>query len=173
MADSPQDRNQQDETPNGSMAEQPVHDGRFGKNFDDEISIKSVIWVTLSIAITTALFFILSIWVIDFAVQLNDVESKPPRMALEAASERRLPTGPRLQADPEAELEAMRHELETHLESFGWTDEAGGLAYIPIDKAMDRVVEEGLPAAKPAPAPAPESAAEPAGLTPSTEGTSP
>jgi len=36
-------------------------------------------------------------------------------------------------------------DQENQLNSYGWVDEQAGTAHIPIDHAMDLIVERGLP----------------------------
>lgn len=55
------------------------------------------------------------------------------------------PTGPRLQARPPLDMQAMDEMEEAILTSYGWVDEENGVVRIPIEQAMERVVEQGLP----------------------------
>jgi hypothetical protein len=56
-----------------------------------------------------------------------------------------LPPPPRLQAAPQADLQALRASEDAILNSYGWVDKAGGIVRIPIERAMQLVVEQGLP----------------------------
>jgi len=56
------------------------------------------------------------------------------------------PAGPRLQADPETELAAYRAFERDQLTSYGWLDVKDGIVRLPIQRAMELVVQEGLPA---------------------------
>ena len=59
-----------------------------------------------------------------------------------------LPPAPRLQATPRVDGEAVRAAEEAHLEGYAWVDRAGGIARIPLDRAMARWVElQNAPAA--------------------------
>jgi hypothetical protein len=53
---------------------------------------------------------------------------------------------PRLQVQPVADLKALREEEDRVLSSYGWTDRAAGAIRIPIDRAMDIIAAQGLPA---------------------------
>lgn len=53
---------------------------------------------------------------------------------------------PLLQIQPAVDLKDLREREEGELNSFGWVDKAGGIARIPIARAMDLLLEEGLPA---------------------------
>jgi hypothetical protein len=78
-----------------------------------------------------------------------------------AASLARTPPEPRLEAYPLAPRQVLRAQEDEVLTTYGWVDKDRGIARIPIDRAMELLVERGLPPAKPmeahAPAPAPVS----------------
>lgn len=54
-------------------------------------------------------------------------------------------SGPRLLPTPEKTLREFRSQAETALSSYGWIDEAEGIAHIPIERAIEIVGERGLP----------------------------
>lgn len=58
---------------------------------------------------------------------------------------RNLPMEPRLQIQPEQDLIRVRTTQEDALNSYGWVDRANGIVRIPIDRAMDLIVERSLP----------------------------
>lgn len=98
-------------------------------------------------------------------VMKNRAESReaPPLAVVERAGDR-LPPLPRLQTQPYQDLAGFRAAERATLESYAWVDRAQGIAQIPVARAIDLVVERGLPAppAPPAPEPSPGAAA-PAG----------
>jgi hypothetical protein len=53
--------------------------------------------------------------------------------------------GPRLQSDPTKDLRRFVAAEMDHLNSSGWVNRANGAAHIPIDAAMRRVSEQGIP----------------------------
>jgi hypothetical protein len=53
--------------------------------------------------------------------------------------------GPRLEAHPLADRQAVEGPARARLESFGWSDRARGLAHIPIERAMQLQAAEGWP----------------------------
>jgi hypothetical protein len=59
---------------------------------------------------------------------------------------RTLPPAPRLQVQPVVDLDVVRAAQEETLHSYGWVDRANGKVRIPIDRAMDLLVERPLPA---------------------------
>ena len=68
----------------------------------------------------------------------------PPPTPFEQA--RALPPLPQLQANPESDLEKLREKDQQELNSYGWVDRTRGIIHIPIDRAMDLLLEKGLPA---------------------------
>lgn len=127
------------------------HDGRFGEHFDDELHMGGVVWVTVGIAVVTVIGFIAAWWVYQWRIETEEAATPPPPPVVRRLTEPRRPPGPLLQASPEAELRAMRHELDERLHGYGWSDESQGLVHIPIDEAIDQVLAEGLPKAEPKP----------------------
>lgn len=58
--------------------------------------------------------------------------------------------GPLLQVSPREDLEILRERTERELMKPAWIDREGGVARIPIDRAMSLVAERGLPEWPPA-----------------------
>ena len=56
---------------------------------------------------------------------------------------------PQLQEGPVLELKAVRAAEDQVLNSYAWVDPEKGVVRIPIDRAMDLLVERGLPAGEP------------------------
>ena len=52
---------------------------------------------------------------------------------------------PRLLIKPGASLAELRAAEESDLNSYGWVDRTSGVARIPIDRAMQLLLERGLP----------------------------
>ncbi len=66
-----------------------------------------------------------------------------------AGQENRLPPEPRLQTNPREDLRDLRAQEDAILNSYGWVDRAAGSVHIPIDRAMEIVLERGIPGGKP------------------------
>ena len=60
-------------------------------------------------------------------------------------SARELPPTPRLQVDPRQDLAHMKEQQQEILNSYGWADQGTGKVHIPIDRAMDLLLQRGLP----------------------------
>lgn len=64
----------------------------------------------------------------------------------------RLPPQPRLEQNPNVDGERIVAEATELLESYGWTNQGAGTAHVPIERAMDLLLEQGInpfPAAQP------------------------
>ena len=55
-------------------------------------------------------------------------------------------TGPRLQAQPAAELMKVREEAMRRLTSYGWVDQENGVVHVPVEVAIELLATRGLPA---------------------------
>jgi len=56
-----------------------------------------------------------------------------------------LPPEPRLQVSAPKDLEQYKAAQGEILNSYGWVDQKAGVVRIPIDRAMDILVQKGLP----------------------------
>ena len=55
-----------------------------------------------------------------------------------------LPPGPLIEQNPNAESDRMLIEAHEQLEGYGWVDRRAGLAHIPIDRAKELLLEQGV-----------------------------
>lgn len=60
---------------------------------------------------------------------------------------RKLPPAslPQLQTRPAQDMAHYRDEEQEILKSYGWVDKNAGVVRIPIERAMDRLLQKGLP----------------------------
>lgn len=56
-----------------------------------------------------------------------------------------LPPPPRLQTSPAEDLKLFRAHEEEELNSYGWINKTAGVVRIPIEEAMNLVLQQGLP----------------------------
>lgn len=61
------------------------------------------------------------------------------------ASSRPLPPEPRLQPKPENDLQNYLEDEHMELNSYGWVDRSNDIVRIPIDRAMQLLLQQGLP----------------------------
>lgn len=58
---------------------------------------------------------------------------------------------PRVQAHPKEEIGDFRHEEDERVYNYAWKDKQKGIVRIPVDRAMELVLQKGLPARASAP----------------------
>ena len=94
-------------------------------------------------------------------------ERKDRAMIAEAGLERpqdAIPPAPRLQIHPVASWNAFRDAESARLATYGWMDRASGAVHVPVERAMEIVIERGVGPLPPPPVPAPAVVpAQPAG----------
>jgi len=52
---------------------------------------------------------------------------------------------PQLQAHPDTDLQVYLHQQREILDSYGWVNRKNGVVRIPIQRAMDVLLQQGLP----------------------------
>jgi hypothetical protein len=114
-------------------AEQPPQLGPKTAFEPTDWSIAPVAWIYVG----TAALLIVSAFVLMAAYPnaLGDV-GRTVRIA---------PPGPRLQTSPERDLQQFRAEEDKRLNTYYWIDKQKGSVHIPIDEAMKKVVNTGIP----------------------------
>jgi len=58
---------------------------------------------------------------------------------------RTLPSGPRLQVTAPQDLKRYQGAQAEILNSYGWVDQKAGIVRIPVERAMDILLQKGLP----------------------------
>ena len=98
-----------------------------------------------ALAAAGVITFLVCLWLFD-AFEVGAARLDISGAEIEEARSRKLPPAPRLQVEPERDLADMREEERALLEGYGWVDEKAGIVRIPIERAMDLVVERDLAA---------------------------
>lgn len=115
------------------------HGGAQG--FDHEIRIKGLaVFVIGLVGLLVAAGVLM--WLLSVGLRDARVAADPPLPKLPEARQPYEIKGPRLQADPAADLAALRARENEALEQWGWADEANGVARVPIERAMEMLVEQ-------------------------------
>ena len=79
-----------------------------------------------------------------FDSQENAANTAARRFPLAAGVTRPAPT-PSLQTQPFRDIYMLRDEEAKKLGSYGWVDKDGGIARVPIDRAMEIMMQRGFP----------------------------
>lgn len=94
-----------------------------------------------AIVVTVAIVMLFSMWL--FGV-LTRVYTAGPA-ATPFAFSRPMPPEPRLQPKPEVDLQRYLDEEKNELDTYGWIDRPTGVVRIPIERAMQLLLQQGLP----------------------------
>jgi len=122
--------------------------------FDRELDLRSVGLFGVGLALVLIVVLAAS-WILLVHWKARQAARDPRPSPLAEASAPRLPPEPRLQAAPVKDMEELRARETSTLTSYGWVDRRAGVGRIPIDRAIDLLLENGLPAPPPGPSPAP------------------
>ena len=114
------------------------------KGVNGEINIKALGRLTIGLLVLVALAMVF-MWFLTTSLYEQEKAGDPPPPLMIEARVPHLPPNPRLQSEPFVELDLLRSTQNAQLNSYGWVDESTGLAHIPIDRAMDLLVANGLP----------------------------
>ena len=117
------------------------HADAAGGGFDHEIRIKALV---VFVAGLVALLVVAGVLMFLLSAGLREarVAADPPLPKLPEARQPYEIKGPRLQADPPADMAALRAEDEESLNRWQWSDETNGVARVPIERAMELLVEQ-------------------------------
>lgn len=120
------------------MTDSTEHNGHGGDP-DPEILVGPIAKSVVALIVTTIVFAVLMLPLVNGFDEI--VESRvDDRDTVELAR----PSGPLLQPSPEGDMEVFRAHETAVVESYGWTDQASGVARLPIDRAKELVLEDGL-----------------------------
>ncbi len=109
----------------------------------DAVSLRGIVWfavalVAMVIVSGAGMRMVMS----AFFREAKDLRAlTPPRFNDETG----LFPAPRLQANPDVELDNLKQQELARLGGYGWVDKKAGVAHIPIDRAIDILARSGLP----------------------------
>jgi hypothetical protein len=100
----------------------------------------------IALLATTVVLVLLLAWGLfrHYSVSINNSPPDSPFTGV-----REVPSPPRLQVTPREDLQRILADQQSKLETYGWEDRQAGTVRIPIERAMDLLVQKGLPVATP------------------------
>lgn len=107
-----------------------------------DASVRSVTGFGLAVVLLTAIV-LGAMWALFGFIVTRDAARDRPLPPL--VEEREALMGPRLQISPARDLLEMRATENEYLNSYGWMDPERGIVRVPIDRAMELLLEKGLP----------------------------
>lgn len=109
-------------------------------DIDPAVGYKFALWLTVSMVLSFAIVYGTFVFFEREQVTADRAAQKYPL----AVDDRPQPM-PALQTQPFRDIHMLRQGEAEKLDSYGWVDKEGGVARIPIDRAMDVVLQRGLP----------------------------
>lgn len=124
------------------MSMDPHHSAHSGVYTPEEsdANIPLVVWTGVGILFTVVLCMIIVVFQYRFELAML-----PKKSDSVFSTQGKLPPLPRLQAFPAKDLVEFQHQQLSKAETYGWADKQGGVARVPVDKAMDMILKNGLP----------------------------
>lgn len=122
-------------TPAGAKHEHTDIDPRIGYQF--------ALWLAVSMFVSFGIVYG-AFWFFEGKARSADAAGQLYPLA--AAIPQREPPLPNLQTQPFKDVYMMRQGENEKLTSYGWVDKDGGVTRIPIDRAMELMLQRGFPA---------------------------
>lgn len=114
---------------------------------ESDINVRAIIWFVIVLTgITLAVD--VAMWGMFKGLEWYEVKNDPPvsPLSMPAAGPNGGPMpAPGLQTEPWKDLKEFRAAQNAYLHGYGWIDEHAGVARVPIGKAKELLLKQGLP----------------------------
>lgn len=117
-------------------AEQP------GYEVQEVLNLRGVLLFMVPLAGVVILTLFVSHWLESVWVAQTERDTATVAIPVQGSQ---LPDPPRLQGDPEKDMQVMRSQNLTQLEGYSWINEKKGVVRIPISRAIEIIAQRGLP----------------------------
>jgi hypothetical protein len=97
----------------------------------------------LAVVIVVTLFGMA--WAFNYFSKISPLGPPAAPSAVVNSNLRQLPPSPMVQAHPHQDLVDFCQQQERAVNTYGWVDRQAGIVRVPISRAMDLVLAEGLP----------------------------
>ena len=110
-------------------------------DIDPAVGYKFALWLTVAMVLSFGIVYGTFKF---FDSQEDAANTAARRFPLAAGVTRPAPT-PSLQTQPFRDVYLLRDDEAKKLGSYGWVDQDGGIARVPIDRAMEIMMQRGFP----------------------------
>jgi hypothetical protein len=110
-------------------------------DIDVNVGYKFALWLSVAMLISVAIVYG-SFWF--FEGQERSASELAQKYPL-AVGQTKAPPLPNLQTQPFTDVYELRHSENEKLTTYGWVDKEGGIARIPVDRAMEVILQRGFP----------------------------
>lgn len=101
-----------------------------------DLNVRGTVWFMTGLVVVLIGIFIALHFFQSALIGSHPQAVRPPQNSV---------SGPRLQSHPAADLAAWRTAQEAELHRCQWVDRKAGIIEIPIERAMELIVQRGLP----------------------------
>ncbi len=124
---------------------EPHGDDASHETFDREIGVGGIVRFGIGLALIVVVSGLVTWWI--FVRLRGDEERRdlPPSPIVQREGVPEIPE-PRLQTTPERDLAMLRAEEQRFLSTYAWIDRERGVARIPIERSIEILLGQGLPA---------------------------
>ncbi|MBL8189080.1 MAG: hypothetical protein JNK38_13805 [Acidobacteria bacterium] len=135
------------------------HDNNHGQVEGAGLNPKPILVFLAVLGAATALVYLIILGVEIGFKKLDEMNPQQPATALETGP--KVPPEPRLQGAPEPnpdkpgetrasllpleDMAVYNEKVKKQVAAYGWVDQPGGVAHIPIERAKEIIAEKGLP----------------------------
>lgn len=109
-------------------------------DIDPAVGFQFGLWLGVAMLISFAIVYA-TFWL--FEDQEKAADRAAPRFPTAVGVTRPAPT-PALQTQPFKDLHTLRAEEAKQLDTYGWVDKEGGVTRIPVDRAMEVILQRGF-----------------------------
>lgn len=107
---------------------------------------RAIMWAGVALMVVMIAAFVLMYALLGHFESREQAMATPPSPLVEG---RPLPPEPRLQVTPDIDLDSFRAIEDSLVNSYGWVVKEAGVVRIPVDRAMELMLERGFPARTP------------------------
>jgi hypothetical protein len=105
-----------------------------------DVSVRGVLGFGAAMVVVAVILHVLLWWMFDW-FQAKDAAEKPGQSPWARTTEKRLPPEPRLEGIETAPVQRTEQEAEARLHRYGWVDREKGIVHMPIQEAMQLLLE--------------------------------
>src|SRR5689334_4592384 len=115
--------------------------GGHAEVYDRELNLRAILGFCGGVVGITILALLVMWWMSDSFKRQEQAKDSAPSPLAEAQLDP-IPPGPRLQPAPPRDMDELRARDREALTTYGWVDKAGGVARIPVDRAIEILADQ-------------------------------
>lgn len=105
--------------------------------------VRTIVYAAFGLAVGAIVVCVMLAWFLRFLIATENPGQRNP-----LAPEHSVPPEPRVEVHPWEQIRQLRAHEDEVLRGYGWIDKSKGVVHIPIDRAMDLTLQQGLPMRK-------------------------